>query len=308
MDIFYTPKQVTSSENMVNSCSKSPIKPRLVVKKLLAGEHSNKITVHDFEPLTRKDFEIAHDKNYVDAFLTGGEGCRSNGLPWSEELADSVKYTNGSLYYSIKYATENTNSFVLSPTSGFHHATPLRGGAFCTFSGQVIASVKRYRETGAVGAYLDLDAHYGNSIGDSSIFCPDVDAAITLNLNPAMHGELYLAELADGLETLERQIDAGIDYVVWCHGADSHRDDDLGGCVGTKDWLECSNMFYSFIRRKRNEGHNVPVVASLFGGYRRDDYDFVINLHTRDLEMGMEILACEEKLQSIRGVDVPAAQ
>ena len=59
MDIFYTPKQVTSSENMVNSCSKSPIKPRLVVKKLLAGEHSNKITVHDFEPLTRKDVEIA---------------------------------------------------------------------------------------------------------------------------------------------------------------------------------------------------------------------------------------------------------
>lgn len=35
-------------------------------------------------------------------FVTGGEGCRSNGLPWSEELVDSVKYTNGSLYYSIK--------------------------------------------------------------------------------------------------------------------------------------------------------------------------------------------------------------
>lgn len=296
MDIFYNPKQVPSSHSMEKSYSKSPLKPKLVVEKLLSGECSSKITVHDFEPLTRKDFEIAHDKNYVDAFLTGGEGCSSNGLPWSEELADSVKYTNGSLYYSIKYATENINSFVLSPTSGFHHATPLRGGAFCTFSGQVITSVKRYRETGAVGAYLDLDAHFGNSIGDSSIFCPDVDEAITLNLNPAMHGELYLAELADGLETLECQIDAGIDYVVWCHGADSHRDDDLGGCVGTKDWLECSKMFYSFIQRKRNEGHNVPVVASLFGGYRRDDYDFVIKLHTRDLEMGMEILESEEQL------------
>ena len=91
MNIFYTPKQVPSSENMVNSCSKSPIKPRLVVEKLLSGKHSNKITVHDFEPLTRKDFKIAHDKNYVDAFLTGGEGCRRNGLPWSEELAGSVK-------------------------------------------------------------------------------------------------------------------------------------------------------------------------------------------------------------------------
>ena len=296
MEIFYHPKQVPSSQTMKNSYSKSPIKPRLVVEKLLSGECGNKITLRDFEPLARKDFEIAHDKNYVDAFLTGGEGCSSNGLPWSEELAGSVKYTNGSLYYSIKYATENTNSFVLSPTSGFHHATPLRGGAFCTFSGQVIASVKRYRETGAVGAYLDLDAHYGNSIGDSSTFCPDVEVAITLNLNPAMHGELYLAELADGLETLECQIDSGIDYVVWCHGADSHRDDDLGGCVGTEDWLECSKMFYSFIQRKRNEGHNVPVVASLFGGYRRDDYDFVIDLHTRDIEMGMEILESEEQL------------
>ena len=293
MEVFYTPKQVNTGGNMDRSFSKSPLKPKLVVDKLLSGKCGDKVIIHDFKGLTQEDFEIAHEKSYVEEFLVGGKRSDSNGIPWSEELVDSVTYTNGSLYYAIKYATENKNSFVLSPTSGFHHARPSGGSGFCTFSGQVIASVKRYRETGAKGAYLDLDGHFGNSIGDSSEFCPDVDKAITLNFNPTESGEHYIAELYDGLEILERQIEAGIDYVVWCHGADSHEDDDLGGQVNTEQWLRCSEIFYKFVQKKRTQGYNVPVVTSLFGGYR-DDYDFVINLHVADIEMGMEILEYEE--------------
>ncbi|MEZ6120508.1 MAG: hypothetical protein R3C28_28575 [Pirellulaceae bacterium] len=36
-----------------------------------------------------------------------------------------------------------------------------------------------------------------------------------------------------------------IHYVVFCHGADSHQDDDLGGQCTTGEWLECSVMFYT---------------------------------------------------------------
>lgn len=278
---------------MSGSFSKSPLKPKLVVEKLLSGKYADKVLIHDFKRLTQEDFEIAHKTDYVQEFLVGSGRAESNQIPWSEELVESVSYTNGSLYYAIKYATENKNAFVLSPTSGFHHAQPASGRGFCTFSGQVIASVKRYRESGAKGAYLDLDGHFGNSIGDSSEFCPDVDTAITLNFNPTAYGEHYIAELYDGLEILERQIEAGVDYVVWCHGADSHEDDDLGGFVDTEQWLRCSEIFYKFVQKKRTEGYNVPVVTSLFGGYRAD-YEFVINLHVSDLEIGMGILGGQE--------------
>jgi acetoin utilization deacetylase AcuC-like enzyme len=290
MDIFYTPKQVNTNNNMGISFSKSPLKPKLVMDELLSGIHAKDLVIHDFNGLTQADFEIAHKISYVKEFLTGGKRSESNGIPWSKELVESVAYTNGSLYHAIKYATENENAFVLSPTSGFHHAQPANGRGFCTFSGQVIASVKRYRETGAVGAYLDLDGHFGNSIGDSVKFCPDVLKAITLNLNPSENGEQYLDELAVGLDVLERQIETGLDYVVWCHGADSHEDDDLGGYVNTQQWLQCSEMFYEFVQRKRSQGFNVPVVASLFGGYSRKNYGFVINLHASDIEMGIDIL------------------
>ena len=82
-------------------------------------------------------------------------------------------------------------ALTFSPTSGFHHARPEGGSGFCTFSGQVIASLKIYEEKKLVGAYLDLDGHYGNSIEDSRKLFPllllqeknEADSAIKINLN-----------------------------------------------------------------------------------------------------------------------------
>ena len=293
MDVFYTPKQVCT----VNSPSRSPEKPRLVMDKLMSGSFAGDISTHeDFAPFDNGEFLVAHEATYVESFFAG-ELPHNAEIEWSSEFAESVRYTNSSLYHAIKFATENQNSLVLSPTSGFHHAGPSSGRGFCTFSGQVIGSVKRWRETGAVGAYLDLDGHFGNSIGDSLSFCPDVNEAITWNFNPGGFGESYVAEVRDAMIELETMVDAKtVDYLVWCHGADSHEDDDLGDNVNTEQWLECSEIFYSLVKRKRDEGFNVPVVMALFGGYRGDlpgvyeNYKFVVNLHVQDLEIGMRIL------------------
>lgn len=43
MDIFYSPKQVPSSHSMEKNYSKSPLKAKLVVEKLLSGECSSKM-------------------------------------------------------------------------------------------------------------------------------------------------------------------------------------------------------------------------------------------------------------------------
>ena len=184
---FYTPQQVLESGATENH-SRSPQKPRLLMDYLagqgLAGYFE---VVGDIAPFTDEDFRLAHTAEYVEAFFAGRQPlASSNGLHWSREFADTVRYTNASLYRAIHAAIAQPQQVTFSPTSGFHHARPDAGSGYCTFSGQVIASVKIYRELGVAGAYLDLDGHFGNSIEDSRAFVADLDQAVPrgCNINP----------------------------------------------------------------------------------------------------------------------------
>jgi acetoin utilization deacetylase AcuC-like enzyme len=297
--VFYTDKQVCVQDIASKSYSKSPLKPKLLMEYLHNnGFEDNLDIVDDFKPFTPNIFKIAHTEQYVADFFSGTGYCGANGLPWSKELAESVKYTNSSLYHAIKYACQNPDTMTFSPTSGFHHAMPHGGAGFCTFSGQVIASVKLYRELGMRGAYFDLDGHYGNSIGDSKEFVSDLDDAIIMNVNPKGTSIDYLKDLADNLRDLAALIRAGyIDYVVWAHGADSHKWDQLGHQLSTEEWIEASQMFYSTIKNLEQDlGKSIPVILTLFGGYRDDDYESVLSLHTSDIREGLSIL-CDVDIQ-----------
>ena len=294
---FYTPKQVCRKDIANKSTSKSPLKPLLLMNFLEKNGFSGIIeTTDEFHPFVKSDFLIAHTKDYVDDFFEGGPLAEMNGLPWSTELVDSVCYTNSSLFHAIRYACLHPETLTFSPTSGFHHAMPDSGSGFCTFSGQVIASLKLYREKGLVGAYLDLDGHFGNSIPNSASFYPEVKEAIRMNINPKFSHHEYLEDLSIQLEKLFAHIRAGeIDYVVWCHGADSHEWDDLGYQCSTEEWFRASEMFYTGIKRLEEElGRCIPVTLSLFGGYRRDDYESVLSLHAGDLKMAAGILLGQE--------------
>lgn len=255
----------------------------------------------DFAPFNGEDFRLAHTAEYVEAFFSGRKPlASSNGLTWSRELADTVRYTNASLYQAIRRAIARPEQVTFSPTSGFHHARPESGCGFCTFSGQVIASVKIYRELGISGAYLDLDGHFGNSIEDSRAFVRDLDQAVLrgCNINPVGTHAEYVEWFRTRLRTLREQIDAGeIHYVVFCHGADSHEADDLHGQCTTAEWLECSQIFYDWVAGVEDStGRPLPVSLSLFGGYRCDDYNSVLSLHTADLVTGLNRL-CGHELQ-----------
>jgi acetoin utilization deacetylase AcuC-like enzyme len=237
--------------------------------------------IQNFTPFEEKDFLIAHTEEYVTNFFSGTGNCESNDIPWSEEFAESVKWTNASLHYAIKHAIEN-NCITLSPTSGFHHASPDSGQGFCTFSGQVISALKIWREKGLVGCYFDLDGHFGNSIEDSrDIHCPDLDFAIpkACNVNPRYLGKDYVEDLERRIQEIDKLIDSGqVHYLVWAHGADSHKTDDLRGQLDTKEWIECSEIFWTWAISK-----NIPVTISLFGGYRSAAFTEVLDLHISDL-------------------------
>jgi acetoin utilization deacetylase AcuC-like enzyme len=285
--VFYRPEQVLEVDP--GNFSKSPLKPRLLLEFLEdQGLGRNFVRHADWEPFTREDFMLAHTPEYVDAFFDGEQPlCEANGMIWSPQFADSVRYTNASLYEAIKHSIEHPAQVAFSPTSGFHHARPSGGSGFCTFSGQVIAALKLYRDRSLVGTHIDLDSHFGNSIEDSRRFVPDLNLAIPpgCNINPdGSHGK-YLDSLSEHLANLEKLLLRGdVDYVVFAHGADSHEEDDLGGQCTTEEWLEAADLVYTMIDRVSQQlGRPVPLSLALFGGYRNDNFDMVLRLHTEDL-------------------------
>lgn len=303
---FYNPKQVLKKDSKHN-VSKSPLKPKLLLEEL------EKICLIDnfdiektFLPFERKDFLIAHKSKYINAMFQGTKPlCESSGLKWSKQFLESLTYTNASLYHAIRQSILEPQQIAFSPTSGFHHATPNKGGGFCSFSGQVIASMKIYDEFGLSGAYLDLDGHYGNSISDSYDFVKKLHKAIPFgcNINPIDAGKYYIADFKHRLEILEQKIlNDEVHYLVFAHGADSHIDDDLGGQLSTKQWIECSRIFYKWVKQLDNKlKHPIPLTLALFGGYRRDNFESVLSLHISDLAMCLNTL-CGSKIDYLPNV------
>ncbi len=296
---FYNPKQVLIKDRK-NNVSKSPLKPKLLLEFLEENNLFNYFEiVNDFVPFVKDDFLIAHYKSYVDAMFEGRKPlCESSGLKWSKQFLESLTYTNASLYNAIRQSILEPQQITFSNTSGYHHATPDRGCGFCTFSGQVIASMKIYNEFGLSGAYLDLDGHFGNSINDSYNFVKDLDKAIPYgcNINPIENGKKYISDFKHRLKILEQKIlNDEVHYLVFAHGADSEINDDLGGQLTTEQWVECSSIFYKWIKQlDKKRKKQIPLTLTLFGGYRRDSFESVLSLHTSDLAMCLNVLCGAE--------------
>lgn len=155
--------------------------------------------------------------------------------------------------------------------------------------------MKVYLEFGLCGSYIDLDGHHGNSIDNSRDFIPDLDKAISPicgNINISVRHEAYIKELKYHLSILREEILAGrVHYIVFGHGADSHEWDELANQLTTEEWIECSKLVYTLIRDLEEEtGKTIPLIIFLEGGYRRDDYNSVLSLHTTDLVQCLNIL------------------
>lgn len=255
------------------SVSKSPMKPEKFYKALIKKAE---VEVLGFRPVSMSDLRIAHTGAYIDGMLNGVRPyCNTSDIPWEKKYPLSARYCVGALMKAVEKAVDGER-FSVCPVSGFHHAKPTRGLSFCAFSGQVIASVKEFRKSGSVGCYIDLDSHFGNSIEDSRKFVPDLNQAVPegYNVNPTGYGRSYIRSLKRSLSKVEKRLP---DYVVYCHGADSCKGDDLGFGQCTQDeWFECTTIVCEWAKR-----HNLPLVLTLFGGYS-SKYNSVIDLHVKD--------------------------
>jgi hypothetical protein len=106
------------------------------------------------------------------------------------------------------------------------------------------------------------------------------------NVNPIGYNETYIQDFKCKLERVKQHILAGkVHYVVFAHGADSHLDDDLGGQCDTEHWLSCASIFGEWVNEVSFQlGKPLPVTLALFGGYRKDDYNIVLDLHLSSIE------------------------
>lgn len=293
LKIHYNEKQVCTKH--IEKCvSKSPLKPKLVLESLIKKLNKDSYIIEDIIPLNREDFKLAHTERYINSIydINKDGDILENRLPWSNELLTSLEYTNGSLYQAIKHSIKQPEIVHISLTSGFHHAQPNSSYGFCTFSGQCIASLKIYNELLLTGCYIDLDAHFGNSIEDTRRFNKNINDCIPrwANFNPNdnyLDQQDYINEFEHFLNnTLAQKIrDKECHYIVYCHGADSIEGDDLNqGILSRENWLKCSHIFWQWYHNLCNElKYYIPVSISLFGGYREDDYKYVIDAHTDDI-------------------------
>jgi acetoin utilization deacetylase AcuC-like enzyme len=295
--VFYHPLMSIPSKI---GFSRSPEKPQKFIDFLMKTDLKEYLDLDSqFEPFLNQDFELAHQNSYIQNFFQGIEpDASSNGLKWTREFANSVRYTNSSLYHSVRHSILNPQVISLSPTSGFHHATPSGGQGFCSFSGQVITSIKIWSEFGKRGAYIDLDEHFGNSIEDSRSHCKslgyNLDSIIPkyANLNPVGKHKSYIKDLQEKWQKIEEEIVKGeIDYLVFCSGADSLVDDDLGGSVSFSEWLFCKEFLYQRVKTLLEQLERpIPLTVTLFGGYRADDFNSVLDAHTMDLAICSKVL------------------
>lgn len=280
-NLFYHPKMSIPLDLLHNTYSKSPAKPGIFVQQLLqiCPELANNI--QQFSPFNKEQFYQVHAKSWVNEIWAQKGGITWSDIEWSPEWLQSLQWTNSSLYYAIR-SSILTGTASIAPVSGMHHASYHKGSGFCTFAGQVLASVKIWQEFEKVGCYLDLDQHFGNSIEDCRPYVDGLNNAIPewANWNPIGYNKQYVYNLESFLLKLEQKIyNNECHYLVWCHGADSHKSDDLGGRVDTNHWIQCSKIFFEWwsdLKRK------IPLTTCLFGGYRKNDYQSVINLHLAD--------------------------
>lgn len=272
LPVFYRPEMVAAN---VASYSPSAAKPAMVVADWLKHDIIKDEEIYSFEPATRLDLYLAHDRDYVDGVLDLEiENGFRNTAP---SVAASLPYTVGSMIAAADFAVTH-QCHTVSPTSGFHHAGYDFGGGFCTFNGLVVAA-KLLKEQGLVNrvAILDCDMHYGNGTQDI------IDRQ---NLHWIKHHTFgkHFADRADvGKDAgkFRQWLDAAIkdcadsDLVIYQAGADPHINDPLGGVLHSHEmaWRD---------RRVVDELGRKALVWNLAGGYQRDKdggIDPVLALH-----------------------------
>lgn len=289
MKIFYNERQSTTYNE---SASPSAEKPQIVVNDWTRRNLPVQV-VTGFDPVTRQDLYLAHDKNFVNDVLDGRE---VNGFGNCRPAVNNTLYWTTASLSAACFEAIKTKETICSPTSGFHHAGWAgfnSFGYYCTFNGLIVAAQMLHR-AGLIKriGIVDLDHHDGNGTrdiinhlgldyiehytfgGEHNTFSQQHKIRMPSNYHwrGGIWAEKWLISLP---EKLQRFHDC--DLIIYQAGADAHKDDPHGGALTSSQMARRDRIVFSAFDEMR-----IPVVWNLAGGYQRP-VDKVIKLHTNTL-------------------------
>lgn len=260
-------------QNVADNDSFSPSagKPQKVYE--LFRNNSSVEIFSNWSPISREDFYLSHDQNYVNKVLdlVGYNGFDNK----NPNVAKSLPYSSGSFYHAALHALKY--GVAMSPTSGFHHAKYASGGSFCTFNGLTIAAqlLKKKRKVKKVGI-IDFDNHYGNGTVD---IIEHLKLKYISHLSYGFYADKYKSSeiwLYNLKKDLHRFKDC--DILFYQAGADAHINDPLGGDLTTEQMKQRDAIVFEFAKSNK-----IPIVWNLAGGYQ-EDFNKVLELHENTLK------------------------
>jgi len=246
------------------------------------------------EPPRASDADLlrVHTAAYLRAIDTGEprELAQSQKFPWSPQLAEAVRWTNGGTIAAAAAALDAGVAGNLA--SGFHHSHAEHGEGYCTFNGLVVAW-ERLRAEGRLrrALVLDMDLHYGNGtaslcatrpeLHQVSIYgnwykanqayrdvaaerTPDTENARSVPVPNGAGRDAYLGLLAEHLgPAIDR---ARPELLFYQAGADPYKEDPYSPLDLDHDALRDRDRYVFEVCRARG----LPVVWVLAGGYTKD--------------------------------------
>lgn len=272
------------------------------------------------EPISDADLLRVHTPEYLQAIATGEPLAlaQSQKFPWSPQLADAVRWTNGGTVDAAFAALEDGVAGNLA--SGFHHSHAAYGEGFCTFNGLVVA-LEKLRAEGRIrrGLILDMDLHYGNgtaSLLESrpwahqlSIYgnwykknlayrdvlaerAPDTANCASVPVPAGAKGAEYLDLLHASLPAAIAR--AKPEILLYQAGADPYREDPYSPLdLGHEDLRARDAAVFDIAKRA-----GIPVMWVLAGGYTKDTSK-VVEVHVNTFRAAHEIFGAAPSVSGL---------
>ena len=244
--------------------------------------------------------ELVHEREYVEAFLSGtlGEAAiRKIGFPWSEGLVKRTLASVGSTLAATREALSTGWGGTLA--GGTHHAFAGEGSGFCVFNDIAVAArwVQANAKVKRVSV-IDLDVHQGDgtahifredpSVMTLSVHCKanfplrKQQSMIDVELDAGIGDEEYLR----GLERiLPRVWEFRPEIVFYQSGVDGLSSDRLGRLKLTHAGLrDRDRMVMHGVRELE-----VPFVITIGGGYS-EPIERTAEAHANTFRVAREVL------------------
>lgn len=243
---------------------------------------------------------LTHEQEYVDKLMTlslSPKEIRRTGFPLDRRVVEREMYIMDGTLQCARYALQY--GIAMNIAGGTHHAFTNRGEGFCLLNDIAIAANFLLKERLVEKILVvDLDVHQGD--GTAQIFRDD-PRVFTFSMHGANNYPLqketsdldialpdgtddkpYLETLEQTLRSLLQEVNPG--FIFFQSGVDILATDKLGKLNITRDGCKQRDR----IVLQAAHQNNIPLVASMGGGYSQDFRD-IIEAHANTFRLAQQI-------------------